>query len=82
MKLMIRVHENLTASILLLLSIACKNTHLQHLAYHQPSGELQQERDWLKFPTVPYPVDHHTTTVSKPLEAKTYTSLSLAKGLA
>lgn len=79
MKLMIRVHEKLTASILLLLSIACKNTHLQHLDYHQPSGELQQERDWLKFPTAPYPVDHHTTTVSKPLEAKTYTSFHWQK---
>lgn len=64
MKLMIRVHEKLTAAILLLLSIACKNSHLQHLAYQQPSGELQQERDLLKFATAPYPADHHTTTVN------------------
>lgn len=64
MKLMIRVHEKLTASILLLLSIASKNTHLQHLTYHQPSGELQQERDWLKSATAPYPADHHNTIVN------------------
>lgn len=68
MKLMVRVHEKLTASILRLLSIACKSTHLQHLAYQQPPGNRLA-----KFPIAPYPVDHHTTTVCKPQEAKTYT---------